>query len=350
MGIDDRIKKLNEGVEQRMRDAESRVSDRLSSVQGLDSADDPVSIPQKTAASPPDAAMMGTRSNLVHDAEFVAMFAPRASEVSQAMEFIRHSPRVSDNVLYRQRAEAVSFHYLDDADMLNAYATDAPHELPDGDTASPPSIVFFGGLGRALCLTATALALQHTVQKKQTAEGATDFVRNAIRDVGESIVASGGDLSVEQASHIFESQLMGTVLQWKNDGGADETFVSLTQSLRSSMYMFVVAHELGHIAYGHTLGPTNNFEVSRRQEYDADSFAFQVLVDSPFSKYTFLGQLFTTLIFAWVGHAAGETVASTHPIAGNRFRELLKDPDSRSAKEVADEFGLTRKRLESLLP
>jgi hypothetical protein len=161
--------------------------------------------------------------------------------------------------------------------------------------------------------------------------------------MGGVLVRTGGMFDVDASLDIFRRTVVAKMPR------PDERFVSLARSLSASMEMFVVGHEAGHIAYGHTLGQQHNYDVSRNQERDADSFASSALSTSPFREYLFLGQVFVTLIFAWVDHAGRSRNPTTHPLGRERFLNAMAS-NSEAAKEAAEQFGLTRERLEELLP
>jgi len=155
-------------------------------------------------------------------------------------------------------------------------------------------------------------------------------------------VQGGGKLDPE----VFGDTLMAVV---PTEILEDDRFVGLARSLSAAMEAAVIAHEAGHLALGHTLGQRLNFDVSRNQEREADSFASSILTSSPFREYLFLGQVFITIVFSWMEHAARRTDPTTHPLGRERFFNALTN-NSAAAKEAADQFGLTRERLIELLP
>ena len=115
------------------------------------------------------------------------------------------------------------------------------------------------------------------------------------------------------------------------------------------MEMYVIAHEAGHIALGHTLGPTLSYDMSRNQEREADSFASSCLSTSPFRDKLFLGQVFATVILAWMDHAAALDEVSTHPSSHDRFLSALRS-NKEAAEDAAEQYGLTTAELQGFLP
>lgn len=356
MNLDDRLNEYEKKIDARLNDAEERIGKRLA---GLDEdAPDEKTESKKASVSSlsstkkdkapsvkSDGRALGPLQ-LVGKFEKINLCVPRESEITQAMAFVQHSPRIEENEHYKQRAESTSFYYFDDDNDMNAWATD--HPLKEGGiTVEPPAIAFFGGLARVICLTSTALALQQKSRLHEGGDASSDLLKDAMFIIMHYVVSSRG-LSAQDAERIYHSDPFRGVEKLMH---ADEDFLELAQTLRASMYMFVIGHELGHIAYGHTQGGKGlGYEISRHQEYDADSFALQTLTESPFSKYTFLGQAFITLIFAWGDAFRVQGPASTHPFAKDRFQALFRDSDSRSVKQIAKEFGLTKEILEDLLP
>ena len=161
--------------------------------------------------------------------------------------------------------------------------------------------------------------------------------------MGSTLVQSGGTFDVEMLGMIFEHAVVPEIVEGK------DRFVSLARSLSASMEAAVIAHEAGHIALSHTLGTRLNFDVSRNQEREADSFASSVLSTSPFREYLFLGQVFVTLLFSWMDHVGRHKDPTTHPLGRERFFNVMTS-NSAAAADAADQFGLTRERLVELLP
>jgi len=166
---------------------------------------------------------------------------------------------------------------------------------------------------------------------------------DALHLMGRKVSQRGGSLDVPSSIEIFRATMLPEI------SDDEERFVSLARSYAAAMDMFVVAHEAGHLALGHTLGRALNYDVSRNQEREADSFASSALSTSPFREYLFLGQVFVTIVFAWVEAAARARQAGTHPLARERFLHAIES-NSQAAREAAEEFGLTRESLMEMLP
>ncbi len=280
---------------------------------------------------------------LVHPQEWAALLEPQPEQINQSAQFVLASPFIQGNEHYRERTARISFAFVGDELDVNAFATDQALRSPRGQEIEPPAIVFLGGLATAVRLASAALAahIQSKDSFRVVSLGAD--LRDAFHAMGTAMIESGGQFSQERSIGIF-SQMVLPVLS-----GSHEGFISLARSLSASMDMFVVAHEAGHIALAHTLGKQHNYDVSRNQEREADSFASSSLSTSPFREYLFVGQVFVALVFAWVDEAARHGKPETHPLGRERVLNALTS-NSEAAQEAAERFGLTRERLAELLP
>lgn len=280
---------------------------------------------------------------------------PLASEISQAKDLVFNSPHIQNNPLYKKRAEDTSFAYVGetmhdptsgealDESIMNAFATDSP-DLPGG--VNPPAIFLFAGLARAISLASLAVSLT-CVRRNVPWETRRVPLLNTFKFLGRAIIDNGGVLPMETCRWVFQEAMGDEVQGLAQDMDA---LAGFTRSFRWSMYMAVTAHELGHIAYGHTLGDRASYQVSRGQEFDADSFASQVLATSPYSEYHFLGQVITTVLFAWIDAAAKIKHPSTHPLGKDRFEEMFRDRGNPEARRTEEQFGLGYEKLAILLP
>jgi hypothetical protein len=297
------------------------------------------SSPLRVTAKP--AAPAGSRS-LIHPMELLSLLLPLPDQITQSKNIALSSPFIQSNALYRTRIAGVSFAFLQEDTTVNAYATDFPHDLPDGGKLEPPAIVFLNGLASALRLMAAAVAVSMRPGEGVPSTGESALGRT-FRAMGSCLVQSGGKFDIEMLGMIFEQAILSEIVEGK------DRFVSLARSLSASMEAAVIAHEAGHIALSHTLGMALNFDVSRNQEREADSFASSVLSTSPFREYLFLGQVFVTLLFSWMDHVARSKNPTTHPLGRERFFNVMTN-NSAAAADAADQFGLTRERLVELLP
>jgi hypothetical protein len=289
--------------------------------------------------TPPPAERHPDRASLVHPQELGGLLRPQPEHIQQSATFVFSSPFIQCNAQYQHRVGQISFLFMGDDAELNAFATDAEFKLPDGRSVKPPLIVFLGGLANAIRLASTALAAY--IRSVRGHLGAISLP-HTFRQMGRAVIETGG-FPFDASVAVFREHILPSIV----DG--EDRFVSLARSYAAAMDMFVIAHEAGHLALGHTLGRRLNYDISRNQEREADSFASSTLSTSPFREYLFLGQVFTTVIFAWVERTAAQREAGTHPLGRERFYNAIES-NSDAAREAADEFGLTRDGLLELLP
>jgi hypothetical protein len=173
-------------------------------------------------------------------------------------------------------------------------------------------------------------------------EQSSSVLIGCLREIQKTVYSNGGRVDAETAKKIFSTTLQRAVEP------IEENFASLVRSLSTAMECYVIAHEAGHIALGHTLGRETSFEISRNQEREADSFASSCLSASPFRDHLFLGQIFTLIMFVWRA-SASTSEPTTHPHSVERFYNALKS-NSAAAKEAAERFGLSADLLKQLLP
>lgn len=263
------------------------------------------------------------RMNLV--GEDAVELETTAEDIQQITQFVFYSLHVQHNPLYKTRAGQTTLKYLEGEDTVNAFATDLHIQGIDAD---PPMIVIFGGLARATRLAGIALGVDRTFGTEESRQ----LLVRTIRYIGGSIVENGGGFPLSDAMEIFRD-----LKSWEAARKA--------RSYAAAMNMAVIAHELGHIALGHTLGRQANLEVSRNQEREADSFASSVASASPFSDYIVAGGIFWWVILTWVEAAAGAAGETTHP----RSRERLMDY-IRANRDQADALGIDENIIADFLP
>ena len=336
--IDEHLDRVGDEVDAQIEAALDDVSPGTgpSTVAAADSA--------ATAAVQPDGRRLAPGARAVlHEQQWGSLLLPEEVQVRQSASFVLSSPHVQSNPQYSSRVKALGFHYLADVPVVNAFATDERIEIPDGPTIDPPAVVFMEGLAMVIRAAAAALAAHVRFHGGRIACPAGWSLDRPLRMIGRSILKQDGRFDVASSLEIF-AETMEPVLET-----GDERFVSLARNYSAAMEMFVVAHEVGHIAYGHTLGEQANFEVSRNQERDADSFAASVLSSSPFREHLFLGQVFVTIIFAWLDKTGGRKQATSHPLGRERFFNALRSHED-AAREAAQQFGLSEEVLVALLP
>ncbi len=243
-------------------------------------------------------------------------------EVQQIAQFVFHSAHVQANPLYQHRAGQTTLRYLPDVGVVNAFATD---QAMEGLNAEPPFIAILGGLVRVMQLAACGLSLRDQ-------QGQEVLVR-VMQALGRRIVERAGEFSSQ------DSREIAAHMGWDENGVSGET-IRQTRSYAAAMMMNVIAHELGHISLGHTLGKQLNNEISRNQEREADSFASSVASVSPFSDYSVAGGIFWWVILTWVEAAAGPHPATSHPHSRERLMDYIRANYDQARDLGMDEEGI----------
>ena len=252
-------------------------------------------------------------------------------DVQQIAKFVFYSTHVQTNPMYKERASRTNLKFLPRVDVVNAFATE--QEVKGIDVA-PPLIAIFGGMANATRLAAIGLGIDAI---NKTNHGRQILV-SVIKSIGESIINSNGGFSLKDSEKVFEQ--LG--LAEKISSGE---IIRKGRSYAASMNMAVIAHELGHIALGHTLGRGHSSEISRNQEREADSFASSVASASPFSDYIVAGGIFWWVILTWVESIAGNPVEATHPHSRDRLMDYI-----RANREQALGVGIDETTVVDLIP
>jgi hypothetical protein len=126
---------------------------------------------------------------------------------------------------------------------------------------------------------------------------------------------------------------------------ADPAVAHKAQSFAVGMMAYVIGHELGHIALGHTLCASANLEVSRNQEREADSFASSVISTCPFGEYLVTGPVVWDLVWVWCQYAGNDRMATTHPLSRERLLDFIRANAAQSAA-----LGISEATIRDFLP
>ena len=251
------------------------------------------------------------------------MLQTRREEMEQIAAFVITSPHVQANSAYKDRAERTNFFFAAEDDSVNAFATDCRHPRIDLD---PPMIVVMGGLANSTRLIALALA-QDQVQRNPESRS---LLISVIRAIGSCINERQGRLGMEFTETIYTRTGLGLFCD-------NQEVQRCARSYAAAMNMSVVAHELGHIVLGHTLGATLSLEASRNQEREADSFAATIADTSPFSDYTVAGGIFWWVLLTWREEVRDPVSVTTHPHSRERLMDYIRANRSQAAALGMDE-------------
>jgi hypothetical protein len=299
-----------------------------------------------------DGAQAGTPSgsppqgrSLVHTHEKLSFIHPSEPEIRQSSQYVFNSVFIQTNDQYRDRINAVTFVVDLEDPTVNAFARDDKvGEETDGTPKTKPYIRVLGGIARTYRLIAAGLALHIQLTDQG---GSPSHLPRLFQHLGDEIIANNGTFPDYVGEDLY-SKCLGAEIETAFESG-NELFFSLSRSLCTAMEMSVIAHEAGHIALGHTRGKTLNYDMSRNQEREADSFAASCLSTSPFRDYLFLGQVFSDIIFCWVDHAIASDEVSTHPASRERFDNTFRSMKE-TAEDAAEKYGLTKEVIEGFLP
>ena len=320
---------LSARVEEQMRGLTERTQARMGKLSG--GANPPREAPgvSATARSTPSSAT-----------GLEALLRPQAEEFDTATGIVLASAFIQQNGDYASKARQIKFYFTANESTFNAYALKGPMQLENGAVIRPPAVVFLGGFANAIYLVSVSV----TTYLKDRLDSTLRFT---YQDMGRAIVASGGRFAIEDSIRIFDRLLKFKTAELLRQEG--EAAFRATRALRTSMYLYTLAHEVGHIVLGHTRGDDPNLDVSRNQEREADSFAASVLSTCPDREFHFLGGALSEALLVWVHRAAGDPAPGTHPASRERFSSFIKS-NSEAAQEAAHAFGLDQRRLEGLLP
>lgn len=312
-----RLEDLEKRLDERLAALDRRLDGRLANL-GLTRAAD-TSAARRSAVAVPMARSGGGGAKAARtegiplENVFVEYVTPDKAELVQLFEFTRNSSHVRENMLYAQILDATQFVYAPEDDKLNAYATMVPGGAGEG---MRPIVLFKGGAARFGRVAALAVAA----------------MRGGDREAGARFLAL-----------IRQYGLQTIDLDWAlcmvNEGGVapvllDDRALATAKSVSAGLFLGILAHEAGHLALGHLhgRGATENNDISRNQEREADSFASSIIAASPFGEYILSGMLLFLYASAQLEEGAR---ATTHPLSKERFDNFVKaNPD------LAAEFGL----------
>ena len=245
----------------------------------------------------------------------ITSYLPDRSDMDNFRKLVFESNLVESNAQYKSITSETRFSYKPDNPEINAYAT---------GTALGPQIIVTGGLVREFFITSLYAVMQSTHGGNQLKT--------------YSRVQFKAHRSLENEVNLPEGI----------DERVDHRVIETSQDLLGSMVVFVIAHELGHVVYGHVFGPgydNQSIDISRNQERDADSFASSVIASSRFAPFLVQGQILALYVFALSENESGESVEpGTHPLAVERLKNAI-----RSNSEIAKEMGLTEAMIDEVI-
>jgi len=108
-----------------------------------------------------------------------------------------------------------------------------------------------------------------------------------------------------------------------NEVGRDPAQRVLATDIMRGIVTNVLAHEMGHLVYGHTDGPESLHEVSRNSEREADSFAASALSTMPHPERALLGSVLFWSCLIHQSRLGSTERAVTHPLNVERLNAMI---------------------------
>jgi hypothetical protein len=342
--ISDELARMKRELDQDIRKVSKEIESQIASFVGrpnaVRKANEEGSSRESTFAGFDSVGPIGT-SNLVHQNEVNALLMPTLEHIQHVAHIVLSSPFIRGNAQYRGRTVNVRFVYSPDDRKVNAHAGDVRASSSDGREILLPTIVVCGGLVSAIRAASLAFA-----GLSECEEGLREKMRNQLalimRQMASLSQSSQGNLEYSHYQRLIQHGFGHPMYR-------TEKCIQTAQSHAAGMEMFVIAHEAGHICLGHTLGQRGNYDISRNQEREADSFAASLVSVSPFRDPAFIGQAFSSILLSWISDVDGEGPVSTHPAGRERLLNALAS-NSEAARRAADELGMTEEYWLSLLP
>lgn len=108
-----------------------------------------------------------------------------------------------------------------------------------------------------------------------------------------------------------------------------------------------IGHELGHICYGHVVGPPYELKprnVNIGQEYEADSFSYSIIEHSIFKKELWIGHIQYMIVRSVQEMFYGVFKTETHPLSIDRLKAAIhRFPD------LAEQYNINGKWVEEII-
>ena len=295
LDVDERLKKLEEEMEARLG-KRKETPDMTRSI--------------SKSAQPSAGSKYGVSASSMMEEITPGILMPNAVEVENYRKIVFESNHVKSNPQYANITQQTLFNYYPDDQRFNAYAA---------QTNLGSRIVLLGGL--------VAMFSQMAFM----------MVSQTFSD-GNQLSRIRGKRKILQKKANEPAQIPQDML---------DSFIMTGRELLGAMVIYVIAHELGHVVYGHIFGPGYDrqpIDVSRNQERDADSFASSVIASSRYAPFLVQGQILALYSFAMIEQDSGESAEpGTHPIAKERLKNAI-----RANSEAAEAMGLSEGMIDEM--
>jgi len=275
-------------------------------------------LPYASSSGTNEAKSLSPMGHMSHWRDF---FRPSPGELKSSFEIVRSSSFIRNTPPYLATSQKVVFLFDQENSVINAFAD------------RQQRIMLMGGLVNAQRLASAVFSLLD--KGSQT----SPLTKSATKQLLGSLLGAlrrRGKLEPDQAENIFSA----ITLSGSHRPDAKE-HLPVARSIAQAAQAYVIAHELGHIALGHTQSnlPWSE-DVQRNQERETDSFASSTLSQAPFSEYLFMGQI-ATLFVLLSNHKKGSSDhLDTHPHPESRFRSAYESNPA-LVNKAEKRFGIT---------
>lgn len=238
-------------------------------------------------------------------------------------------PHVATNQTYRGVAESVWIHCCLSPNPFHAYASrpsgdhgartaggkrslgtpcehcdEAPPDGAAGTIVMPIGLLRFAGMLSAL-VGGPLLASRD--------DGRMATARGRMRQCADCL----------RAPDYMDGPLVRSMIERAQEVGRDPALRGLAADVMRGTIAAVLAHEVGHLVYGHVDGPKSLFEVSRNAEREADSFAASALLTMPHPERALLGAVLFWACLIHHSRLHGQERAVTHPLSVERLDAMI---------------------------
>jgi hypothetical protein len=170
-----------------------------------------------------------------------------------------------------------------------------------------------------------AYAIVSAYQKDQAAEGFyhTEMLGKVVRILKET----NGNFGVPQSQTLL----------------SDRDQLSKYGTAAFKIVYHCIAHELGHICYGHVYGPGYGYRATAAnigQEHDADSFACSLIAESSFKEELWRGLIQFMIVQAAIQFVSQKEDPDTHPLYIDRLKAAIgRFPDLARAHRISEKWA-----------
>lgn len=258
----------------------------------------------------------------------VSYLTPTYDELRQMLRIIRESNHISTNPLWANLTKQTRLYYYPEENEVNAFAIGYDKERDE----ACPTIIVQGGAGRFARLVGAVIATERLYPRKDI--GRYGILFSKLSD----FIEENGCISLGDTGRILDDCLVPRSVF------KDESWLPEAKNISMGVLMGIMAHEIGHLAYGHVYSGSRTLERTRNQERDADSFACSVGSSEWFAESMFMGQLYFHFALALNESGKDSDTRTNHPFSRERLLNLI-----RSNRPLAAKCGFTEEGMREFL-